>query len=1174
MDNSFINQSKSKSDMKKSQKNISVVQTASGGFNLSMATRKKKKVQPKPVNLDDYAIISKEEIDKLKEENPEIREKKLAGIKKSKKTVKPDNPVPDLNIELLQEEKKNEEQEEAKKELKDEFVVVSDDEVEDAKEKLQEIENYHQLSEDEKVHHKKSESAEPEFTEKPVEVTEDVKRMIKIAKKKKIDRKWNEPRYIGLDKKYAIERNDDSAKMARIKDRLNEYFEALNKEKNNEDADVTNALLNLVRACDRYTALRYRKVPMMFGIALTGIGAFKFAKFCARWHEVRMLRKKAKQALDERRANKSIKRKGDHGGKYTYIVKRGESYTKDGDADLLMGGFALVRFLIENPLRIAYNIVAAPVWLVNEGIRMIVKSTGRKPQRHIRFAGVYWMRTYITRFAHYRTKGTSKDHHGQHWYDRFFTDYHTRDQDIIDRAKIDMDMINYDYGIEDNPDVWDSFKDYAKPETLEERREREKIASKRSKNSEQASFALEGFEDDARKNIAKIEAKRKLQEEEQKRRKEEQKRRKEEQKRREEEERKELEEKKVRWQGEGPGPVNEEEKVAFESTVNDEIDKQKKSFEEKKQEKLAAQKKKKADEEAKKKADEEAKKKEEEAKKKADEEAKKKEEEAKKKAAEEAKRKKEEDRKKAAEEAKKKEEEAKKKAEEEAKKKEEETKKKAEEEAKQREKENKERNEREKAERDKQQNVKVKAMTEGELKTALSKAESAFKKTNKVKLEQLNKLANADTASLAQYTKGTRRYSEVQRQILQLKKIRAKQAGIFDYVDDNIRLEDLNVNDYTDEVKLQYEKALRDRGLPFGKNHAANTFHRSKFVVFDKLAEDYVWKPGTEQIVKDAYNWLGRYYALHDKTRLESKAEKERLPLPSYHFMLEDAEQINKEYEMQPSGTNNCFACSGAELYRQYCRKNGINSGNVNQNSVLNFKPDFKKYRDYKSIIEELDPMTTPEFFEQSKQEVKDYLAGGRGRVGNVFELADFFIDKQKNVMLNKVNFNMPKFDRFWDAEEKEKRDVQLNNMKVVFLNKVNEALKAGCAISLLTNSPKHYRTIVGIEGQTVKFVDSLSRLHGTIHTMRVSDLIDYEQNTEIVWMTKLKPVAELQKEYKNLTHDEKTGFKNNDPSIRDITLVAQSHGVHVTKDQDDMDIIVDGVVESAYLPKNASITK
>ena len=438
-------------------------------------------------------------------------------------------------------------------------------------------------------------------------------------------------------------------------------------------------------------------------------------------------------------------------------------------------------------------------------------------------------------------------------------------------------------------------------------------------------------------------------------------------------------------------------------------------------------------------------------------------------------------------------------------------------------------------------------------------------------IKRLQKIKPVDKDAIANVRK---EMNDVRSKALKMYKGKARDLGIFSFSED-VDYDSLDKNQYTEEKKLEYEKILKDNGYPVGRTRAGNGHFRSRYMYLDEYAQDYVWRPGVKEEVKKAYEWLGIYYTVHDETR-EKRTDstvQEKLKMPKYRILLPDAEQIVKEYELQTAG-NNCFACAGAEMYRQYCRKEGKMVRNISQNSIRKYRPDIKKFEDYKDLVQSIDPGTEETDFKKAENEVNGYLL--RGRVGNIFELGDFFIEKQKDAMLNKVSLYYPaKTDDMTKAQIKD-RKIKYHNLKVAFLEKVNEALSGGHCVTVVTKYPmQHYTTIVGIDGKNIKFVDSLESRNGQLNTKPIEEFYlpdnDNGQTLELVWMTKRPAnIADIQKEYKNLIINENGEYENKDPQVDEITMVAQTKGVNLSKSPKDMKLKIDGMKEGIYLSKDS----
>ena len=190
------------------------------------------------------------------------------------------------------------------------------------------------------------------------------------------------------------------------------------------------ALKELDKACGDYTFLRFT----MF----RGKKAKRLKK------EVTELRKEVNIRLKALKDQKNKKRKDlqrDHTNSkqaqklYDKYVRLGN---KTGFGLRFLGGvIGTVRFLVENPIRLALKAVTVPFWAVNEAARGLVKASGHRPQRHIKYPGLHSPFTYSDRTIRtlrrwFGNDGTSTNRYrslhnnegrGANWYDAFLTDY-------------------------------------------------------------------------------------------------------------------------------------------------------------------------------------------------------------------------------------------------------------------------------------------------------------------------------------------------------------------------------------------------------------------------------------------------------------------------------------------------------------------------------------------------------------------------------------------------------------------------------------------------------------------------------------------------------------------------------------------------------------------------------
>ncbi len=278
------------------------------------------------------------------------------------------------------------------------------------------------------------------------------------------------PQLIGFDRRFAgFKTKKENHEIILIRIKLKEYYEV---PETNPYARYV-ALKELDKACGSYIFLRF---TMFKG---------KRVKQMKREveelrHEVQAeLKKIDKKSLQDAKAidrNTTSKRTKEDQKLEKDLEKRARLVRVGGNlsmgAKLLAGTVGVARFLVENPVRLALKVVTVPFWAVNEAARGIVKATGHKPQRHLRFPGLYSPSTYSDRTVrtfrrwfhgnnqHYDNLGVTNryrslhnnDGGGSNWYDAFLTDYHSDKLDNknlfeeeADYRKMEAGQYEYEY---------------------------------------------------------------------------------------------------------------------------------------------------------------------------------------------------------------------------------------------------------------------------------------------------------------------------------------------------------------------------------------------------------------------------------------------------------------------------------------------------------------------------------------------------------------------------------------------------------------------------------------------------------------------------------------------------------------------------------------------------------
>ena len=295
-------------------------------------------------------------------------------------------------------------------------------------------------------------------------------------------------------------------------------------------------------------------------------------------------------------------------------------------------------------------------------------------------------------------------------------------------------------------------------------------------------------------------------------------------------------------------------------------------------------------------------------------------------------------------------------------------------------------------------------------------------------------------------------------------------------------------------------------------------------------------------------------------------------PLPNHNFSLEN----KVKYERQ--GLRNCYACSGTALLNQFLLNESQDKTlpegkQFGQLDLRGYVPAFKSFDEVKEFV------NSQEQYDQIKQELQSKQGVGATSINGLIELGDFFLEKRRDICVNRMVLVMPTYQENMSPEKTKAFLLGRQKIKIQFLNKVNEVLHTGNYMSVLHRG--HYVTITGIKGDKLEVLDSITdSLHKDASktvTKTVSDLLEsfkqdgsYENAgnvTEITWLSKVRPTEELTKEFANLKYDSKDGFSVTEQDAGDALLLGQTKGVMASNAESD-DATGAGVVYNVYLPK------
>ena len=107
---------------------------------------------------------------------------------------------------------------------------------------------------------------------------------------------------------------------------------------------------------------------------------------------------------------------------------------------------------------------------------------------------------------------------------------------------------------------------------------------------------------------------------------------------------------------------------------------------------------------------------------------------------------------------------------------------------------------------------------------------------------------------------------------------------------------------------------------------------------------------------------------------------------------------LPSKYEMQPPGSNNCFACTAAALYNQHLfntKGRGVPDGELlSQYQVRAFMPDYVSFDEYKELQGEANLEETFHSYLENIDKIDLFAHPESHEMGNIYEMADLFLQE------------------------------------------------------------------------------------------------------------------------------------------------------------------------------------
>lgn len=331
---------------------------------------------------------------------------------------------------------------------------------------------------------------------------------------------------------------------------------------------------------------------------------------------------------------------------------------------------------------------------------------------------------------------------------------------------------------------------------------------------------------------------------------------------------------------------------------------------------------------------------------------------------------------------------------------------------------------------------------------------------------------------------------------------------------------------------------------------------------------------GKAKELYDYYDGAVKHLIATDGTMKERVDQHEARKKGTKKLLLKT--NLDKEYERQVPGSNDCWSCAGSAILNHFLRKEP-NYKKTTQEEIRSFRPKLKKQEEMG-----VDSVT----YNINKAEIDAFTINNRkqsrvgSKMGNPYMVADFYLKKlseagKKNTAVRKMVFQPGLASRQMKGlKDKEgkllgKDTNALHNLREKFKETVLEALRGDSALTLLTGL--HYLTIVGIDGDKLIVHNSSSNTPGVTETRDISSVLGNSEGhkaVELVWLQKIEDPKEITRKYKNLSYDENK--KEFHEKVKNFSEnIGQTSGVGAwktleEKDQDISDLIMDGI----YLPK------
>ena len=211
--------------------------------------------------------------------------------------------------------------------------------------------------------------------------------------------------------------------------------------------------------------------------------------------------------------------------------------------------------------------------------------------------------------------------------------------------------------------------------------------------------------------------------------------------------------------------------------------------------------------------------------------------------------------------------------------------------------------------------------------------------------------------------------------------------------------------------------------------------------------------------------------------------------------------------------------------------------------------------------------------YKRSVRELQLFAGRGKTRSGNIYETADFFLEKRKDIMVHQIVFQAPGTRPHETEKDRSDERELINNQREAFLNEVKAVLDTGnyVAVNTAYGDSGHYRTIIGIKGNRLKCLNSSNGdepEYVPINFFIKKYSVPGYASIELNWISKKPDREQLLKDYgeKGLSYDKKEKTFSAKTTSEGLMNVGQTLGVSL-KVSDNKEA---AMAHSVYIPKQA----